>query len=158
MRARKYPSNEDDALKRIIQPRAKNTKDIDEYQLWASLALELLGKAALARIHPSLIADPNHQISLFAASGVLPALSEEAIFAKSRVYIHRALTVAGEHLSRNHRLKRVLRADSGQTGEDVVALSRVGFGSCAAALPGRPAPPRKDRTWSGPVPRCGAVE
>jgi hypothetical protein len=38
-------------------------------------------------------------------------------------------TVAGEHLSRNHRLKRVLRADSGQTGEDDVALSRVGFGS-----------------------------
>jgi hypothetical protein len=51
--------------------RAKNTKDVDEYQLWASLALELLGKAALARIHPSLIADPSHQISLFAASGVV---------------------------------------------------------------------------------------
>ncbi|MGH6936712.1 MAG: hypothetical protein ACRED2_11115 [Methylocella sp.] len=51
--------------------RAKNAEDMDEYQLWASLALELLGKAALARIHPSLIVDPSHQVSLFAASGVV---------------------------------------------------------------------------------------
>ncbi len=44
--------------------------DMDQYQLWASLALELLGKAHLAKIHPSLVADPTHQHSMFAASGV----------------------------------------------------------------------------------------
>jgi hypothetical protein len=50
--------------------RAKGAGDLDEYQLWASLALELLGKAALANIHPSLVVDPNHYESLFAASGI----------------------------------------------------------------------------------------
>jgi hypothetical protein len=50
--------------------RAKIAGDLDEYQLWASLAIELLGKAALAKIHPSLVVDPNHYESLFAASGV----------------------------------------------------------------------------------------
>ena len=48
----------------------KNDDDLDEYQLWASLALELLGKAALSEIHPSLIVDPTHYPSLFAAAGV----------------------------------------------------------------------------------------
>ena len=50
--------------------RCKNEDDLDQYQLWASLALELLGKATLAGIHPSLIVDPNHYQSLFAASGI----------------------------------------------------------------------------------------
>ena len=50
--------------------RAKLADDLDEYQLWASLALELLGKAALAKIHPSLVVDPAHYKSLFAASGI----------------------------------------------------------------------------------------
>ncbi|TCH97911.1 hypothetical protein EJV46_11870 [Roseococcus sp. SYP-B2431] len=49
--------------------RAKQAGDLDEYQLWLSLALELLGKAALANIHSSLVVDPNHYESLFAASG-----------------------------------------------------------------------------------------
>ena len=50
--------------------RCKGTSDLDEYQLWASLALELLGKTCLARIHPSLIVNPQDHISLFAASGI----------------------------------------------------------------------------------------
>lgn len=50
--------------------RRKEADDLDEYQLWASLALELLGKAALSAIHPSLVVDPNHFHSLFAASGI----------------------------------------------------------------------------------------
>jgi hypothetical protein len=50
--------------------RCKADKDLDEYQLWASLALELLGKTCLAQIHPSLIVNPQDLISLFAASGV----------------------------------------------------------------------------------------
>jgi hypothetical protein len=43
---------------------------MDEYQLWASLAIELLGKAALSQIHPCLIAAPNSKESLFAAAGM----------------------------------------------------------------------------------------
>jgi hypothetical protein len=50
--------------------RCKAEENLDEYQLWASLALELLGKTCLAQIHPSLIVNPHDQISLFAASGV----------------------------------------------------------------------------------------
>ncbi len=49
--------------------RAQADNDTEEYQLWASLALELLGKAALARVHPALVADPQHYQSLFAACG-----------------------------------------------------------------------------------------
>jgi hypothetical protein len=49
--------------------RAQAESDFEEYQLWASLALELLGKAALARVHPALVADPQHFESLFAACG-----------------------------------------------------------------------------------------
>lgn len=49
--------------------RAQAAEDTEEYQLWASLALELLGKAALAKVHPALIADPTHYQSLFAACG-----------------------------------------------------------------------------------------
>ncbi len=49
--------------------RAQTPNDTEEYQLWASLALELLGKAALAKVHPTLVADPTHYQSLFAACG-----------------------------------------------------------------------------------------
>lgn len=48
----------------------KSAGDFDEYQLWASLALELLGKAALAHKHPSLVVDPNHWQSMFVAAGI----------------------------------------------------------------------------------------
>lgn len=49
---------------------AKSRKEIGEYQLWSSLALELLAKAALANVHPCLVADPNSPASLFAAAGM----------------------------------------------------------------------------------------
>src|SRR6266705_6622748 len=49
--------------------RAQRAGEADEYQLWGSLALELLGKAALAKVHPALVADPTHYQSLFAACG-----------------------------------------------------------------------------------------
>lgn len=50
--------------------RCKDIKDNDQYQLWASLALELLAKSILAKIHPSLIVNPDHFASLSAASGI----------------------------------------------------------------------------------------
>lgn len=63
--------------------RSKHVHDLDEYQLWASLALELLGKAALSSIHPSLVADPNHGASLFAAAGVHIGTDIKTITAKT---------------------------------------------------------------------------
>jgi hypothetical protein len=57
--------------------------ETDEYQLWASLALELLGKSALSNIHPSLTADPLHYQSLFAASGVNQTTDIKTITAKT---------------------------------------------------------------------------
>ena len=50
--------------------RAKQDGNLPEYQLWASIALELLGKAALADIHPSLVADPQSIDSLLVAAGI----------------------------------------------------------------------------------------
>ncbi|MFN3461156.1 MAG: hypothetical protein ACK4ZN_09115, partial [Oceanibaculum sp.] len=61
----------------------KVTSDFDEYQLWASLALELLGKAALARQHPSLVVDPSHWQSLFVAAGVKVTTDVKTIAAKT---------------------------------------------------------------------------
>lgn len=63
--------------------RAKDKNNFDEYQLWASLALELLAKTKLARIHPSLIVDPTHYISLFAASGIVIKTDIKTISAKT---------------------------------------------------------------------------
>jgi hypothetical protein len=63
--------------------RARSANDFDEYRLWASLAVELLGKAALARVSPSLIADPTHQESLFAACGVPLGTDYKTITAKT---------------------------------------------------------------------------
>lgn len=61
----------------------KGLGDLDEYQLWASLALELLGKAALARKHPSLVVDPTHWQSLFVAAGVNVTTDVKTITAKT---------------------------------------------------------------------------
>lgn len=44
--------------------------NVTEYQLWTSVGLELLGKAALAHHHPCLVVDPNSQDSILVAAGV----------------------------------------------------------------------------------------
>ena len=49
--------------------REKHNGVLDEYQLWASLALELLAKSSLSNLHPVLVADPTHYQSLFSACG-----------------------------------------------------------------------------------------
>lgn len=63
--------------------RALDSGDREEYQLWASLALELIGKAALASVHPALITDPNHFQSLFAACGRVISADTKTITAKT---------------------------------------------------------------------------
>ncbi|WP_315773888.1 MULTISPECIES: hypothetical protein [unclassified Bradyrhizobium] len=62
---------------------AKAAGTMGEYQLWASLALELVGKAALANIHPCLVADPNSYVSLFAAAGMNVSPDIKTITAKT---------------------------------------------------------------------------
>ncbi len=61
----------------------KGADDLDEYQLWASLALELLGKAVLARKHPSLVVDPTHWQSMFVAAGINVTTDVKTITAKT---------------------------------------------------------------------------
>jgi hypothetical protein len=61
----------------------KGALDLDEYQLWASLALELLGKALLASKHPSLVVDPNHSPSMFVAAGINVTTDVKTITAKT---------------------------------------------------------------------------
>lgn len=61
----------------------KSQDDLDEYQLWSSLALELLGKAALAHKHPSLVVDPTHWQSLFVAAGINVTTDVKTITAKT---------------------------------------------------------------------------
>src|SRR3989442_2058018 len=63
--------------------RAQANNDTEEYQLWASLALELLGKAALAKVHPALVCDPQHFPSLFAACGRQTSPDIRTIIAKT---------------------------------------------------------------------------
>lgn len=63
--------------------RRKGEQDLEEYQLWASLALELLGKAALANRHPCLVVDPTHSQSLFVAAGVSATTDVKTITAKT---------------------------------------------------------------------------
>lgn len=61
----------------------KKQDDLEEYQLWASLALELLGKSALAAVHPCLIVDPTHWKSMFVAAGIKITTDIKTISAKT---------------------------------------------------------------------------
>lgn len=63
--------------------RARQADDLDEYQLWLSLALEILGKSVLSNIHPCLVADPQHHESLFAAAGRKMSTDIKTIAAKT---------------------------------------------------------------------------
>lgn len=58
-------------MERGLEARAAGRED--EWPLWASLAAELLGKAALARRHPVLVAHPGDEdraMSLLSAAGI----------------------------------------------------------------------------------------
>lgn len=63
--------------------RARDNGDDVEFHLWATISLELLGKAALARIHPTLVADPNSFSSLLAACGRETSKETRSITAKT---------------------------------------------------------------------------
>ncbi|MDU9026242.1 hypothetical protein [Pseudomonas corrugata] len=67
--------------------RAKASKDSEVYQIWAALALELLGKAQLARIHPCLVVETENTNSLLEACGIetdtkVKTISAHVVFAR----------------------------------------------------------------------------
>lgn len=68
-------------ITKALQRRASG--DHEEYQLWSSLALELLGKAALSKVHPCLVVDPTHAPSLFVAAGIAATTDVKTITAKT---------------------------------------------------------------------------
>lgn len=71
---------------------ARDGDDFGSFHLWAALALELLGKAALAKVHPALVADPSHFESLLVACGRPVSDSTRTIGAKTTYQRIRALS------------------------------------------------------------------
>jgi hypothetical protein len=68
---------------------AKGRSDFDEYQLWASLSIELLGKHTLAARHPSLIVDAGNPNNLLVAAGIpvqtaVKTIGGEEVFSRLR--------------------------------------------------------------------------
>ena len=63
--------------------RADQSGDFEEFQLWASLAIELLGKSTLSFHNPALVADPTHFESMFAACGTKPSIDVKTIAAET---------------------------------------------------------------------------
>jgi hypothetical protein len=62
-----------------------NNEPIDSalFGFWTSLALELLCRAALARIHPVLLADPTNEDNIQYAFGIIPKRPPKSVHAKT---------------------------------------------------------------------------
>jgi hypothetical protein len=94
--------------------RAASADDFPEAALWAGLALELLGKAALANVNPALIADPaDDGKSLLVAARAVPSAGDfrsipaKAIFSRcARAFspfdAREALIIAGQRNAELH--------------------------------------------------------
>jgi hypothetical protein len=99
--------------------KAQSAGDAEEYQLWASLAIELLGKAALAKIHPALIADPQHYQSLFAACGREISPDVRTIIAKTLFerlgHIEKAFDLRHKRFCEQIALRRNAELHSGES-------------------------------------------
>ena len=64
-----------------------NLRSFDEQALWASAALELLGKAALARVSPLLIAEPTEDgINILIATGLIEGTAKFASVRAATVF------------------------------------------------------------------------
>jgi hypothetical protein len=62
---------------------ARDSADFATFHMWAALALELLGKSALAQIHPALVADPTKFESMLVACGRAVTDKTRSIAAKT---------------------------------------------------------------------------
>lgn len=62
------------------------------FGFWMSLSLELLSRAALATIHPALLADPTSEDNIQYAFGIIPkkpprSIQAKAVFARCSVFV-----------------------------------------------------------------------
>jgi hypothetical protein len=72
-------------LNRAMDP--GSLRSFDEQALWATAALELLGKAALARVSPLLIADPTEDgINILIATGLIEGNARFASVSASTIF------------------------------------------------------------------------
>jgi hypothetical protein len=78
---------------RLYAHRAHNESiDSSLFGFWMSLSLELLARAALAHIHPALLADPKEPDNIQYAFGIVPkgvpkSIQAKALFARCSVFI-----------------------------------------------------------------------
>jgi hypothetical protein len=66
--------------------------DSSLFAFWMSVALELLARSALAKIHPVLLADPREQDNIHYAFGIIPksppkSIPAKALFARCSVFV-----------------------------------------------------------------------
>jgi hypothetical protein len=121
--------------------RAQADKDTEEYQLWASLALELLGKAALSKVHPALVADPLHFQSLFAACGKQLSPDIKTITAKTLFdrlsHLEKAFDSRHQKFCEQMAIRRNAELHSGESpfsGMSAEAWEREYWGAVATIL------------------------
>src|ERR1700678_2883633 len=63
------------------------------FAFWMSISLEILARAALAQIHPVLLADPREQDNIHYAFGINPkglpkSIPAKALFARCSILVH----------------------------------------------------------------------
>jgi Zn ribbon nucleic-acid-binding protein len=121
--------------------RAQGDNDIGEYKIWASLALELLGKSALAKVHPALVADPTHYQSLFAACGRQLSPDIKTITAKTLFerlsHIDKAFDSRHQKFCEQMAIRRNAELHSGESpfsGISAEAWEREYWGAVATVL------------------------
>lgn len=72
-------------LNRAMDP--DPSRSFDEQALWASAALELLGKAALARVSPLLIAEPTEEgVNILIATGLIEGSAKFTSVSASTIF------------------------------------------------------------------------
>lgn len=72
-------------LNRAMDP--DPVRSFDEQAFWASAALELLGKAALARVSPLLIAEPTEEgVNILIATGLIEGIAKFTSVSASTVF------------------------------------------------------------------------
>ena len=69
--------------KRYAQRAMSEDREGPLFPFWASLALEFLGRATLAKVHPSLLADPTEGDNILYACGLGAAKTPKSVKAKT---------------------------------------------------------------------------
>ena|ERR1700674_1353063 len=78
---------------RVYIQRAQNEKlDSPLFGFWMSLSLELLCRAALAKIHPVLLADPTKEENIQYVFGINPKKNPKSVQAKT-VFARRSVFI-----------------------------------------------------------------